>query len=108
MTVVDDRYGVVGYNQNAAYLGTANGLAGAGAFGQVPTNTVNVGYKVLSGQRVIYVTLICVFCCPCGDSFCLVVLWCGGVSCWSDGTGAVVFAKRSWWHAHFKRRQRRA
>jgi hypothetical protein len=27
---------VVGYDQNAAYLGTANGLAAAGAFGQVP------------------------------------------------------------------------
>ena len=36
MTVVDCRYGVVGYDQNAAYLGTANGLAAAGAFGQVP------------------------------------------------------------------------
>ncbi len=36
MTVLDYRYGVVGYNQNAAYSGTANGLAGAGVFGQVP------------------------------------------------------------------------
>ncbi len=36
MTVVDYRYGVVGYNQNAAYLGAANGLAASGAFGQVP------------------------------------------------------------------------
>jgi hypothetical protein len=44
---------------------------------------------------VMYVTVICVFCCPCGGSFCgLVVLWCGGVSCWSDGTGAAVFGKR--------------
>ena len=36
MTVLDYRYGVVGYNQNAAYLGTANVLSAAGAFGQVP------------------------------------------------------------------------
>jgi hypothetical protein len=36
VTVVDYRYGVVGYNQNAAYFGTVNGLAGEGVFGQVP------------------------------------------------------------------------